>query len=208
MDCTPARTKDPRQWLESRPEFSAAMAAQFHDWILTWEPDLTESIKWNMLCYSGRKLVCGLSACQRHLSISFFRGTELPDPSGLFEPAENNTRILSVRLTTLDGFPRDAFRRLLHAAVALDADPTIPPLANQARKPWPVPDFFAAELAKTQNRAAAEGFARLAPSCQREFLVWLTTAKRPETRQRRLTETLDALTHGRKWAQRKGLPTR
>jgi hypothetical protein len=35
------------------------------------------------------------------------------------------------------------------------------------------------------------------------YLVWLTMAKLPETRARRLKETLSALKAGRKWAQRK-----
>ena len=81
-----------------------------------------------MLCLSGRKLICGLSACKAHLGIAFFRGTELPDPRRLFSPGgEGNTNLRSLRLTTLDGFDRAALRALLHAAVALDADPTLPP---------------------------------------------------------------------------------
>ncbi len=202
MDCSRARTWDPREWLETCPEFSEPLAAQIHEWILTWEPDLTESIKWNMLCFSGRKLVCGLSACQKHLGISFFRGTELADPAGLLIPSEGATNILSLRLTTLANFNRDAFRRLVQAAVALDADPSLPPVPKAHREPWPVPEFFAAALARRANRIAAENFQRLAPSCQREYLVWLSTAKRPETQERRLAETLAALTRGRKWAQR------
>src|SRR4249920_1233273 len=105
MDCSRARTKNPSEWLELCPDFSKPMAEQVTEWILNWEPDLTESIKWNMFCFSGRKLVCGLSACQHHLGITFFRGTELSDPSKLFnEGGENNTNIRSIRLTTLDGF--------------------------------------------------------------------------------------------------------
>jgi hypothetical protein len=204
MDCLPARTKDPGEWLETCPDFSQPLAEQVVEWILSWEPDLTESIKWNMLCFSGRKLVCGLSACRAHLGITFFRGTELPDPARLFGNAgANNTNILGLRLTTLDGFNRDAFRRLLHAAVALDADPTLPAAPKAKRTPWPLPDFFQAALAEKRNRAAAEGFARLAPTYQREYIVWLTVAKLPETRRKRLAETLRALAAGRKWAQRK-----
>ena len=158
MDCNRARTKEPGEWLETCPDFSAPLAERLTEWILNWEPDLAESIKWNNLCFSGRKLVVGLSACQRHLALFFFRGTELPDPAGIFSPGgENNTNIRSIRLTTLDGV----------------------------------------------NRAAAESFRALAPSCQREYLVWLSTAKRPETRARRLAETLRAITAGRKWAQRR-----
>ena len=204
MDCSRARTHDPGEWLQTCPDFSQPLAEQVVEWFLTWEPDLAESIKWNMLCFSGRKLICGLSACQRHLGIAFFRGTELPDPARLFSPGgEGNTNIRSLRLTTLDDRSRDALRALLHAAVALDADPAIPSAPKVKRKPWPMPAFFKAALALPRNRAAAAGFRRLSPSCQREYLVWLTTAKRPETRARRLAETLVALCANRKWAQRK-----
>ena len=204
MDCSRAKTRDPIEWIEITPEFSRPLADQVREWFLTWEPDLTEAIKWNLLCYSGRKLVCGLSACQKHLGITFFRGTELPDPARLFSPGgENNTNILSIRVTTLDGFNREALKRLLHRAVELDADPTVPPVPKVKRRPWPVPDFFKKALGEKRNRVAAESFRALAPSCQREYLVWLTTAKLPETRARRLKETLAALAAGRKWAQRK-----
>lgn len=204
MDCSRARTRNPGEWLETCPDFSQPLAEQVVEWFLTWEPDLAESIKWNMLCFSARKLVCGLSACKQHLGITFFRGTELPDPAKLFRPGgEGNTNILSIRVTTLDGLNRDALRNLLHAAVALDADPTIPPAPKVKRKPWPVPAFFKQALAAKANRAAAEGFKRLSPTCQREYLVWLSMAKRPETRAHRLAQTLAALRTGRKWAQRK-----
>lgn len=204
MDCSRARTNDPGEWLQTCPDFSQPLAEQVVEWFLNWEPDLAESIKWNMLCFSGRKLVCGLSACQKHLGVTFFRGTELPDPAKLFIPAsEGNTNIRSIRLTTLWGLNLSALRALLHAAVILDADPTIPPAPKVKRNPWPMPAFFKAALALKQNCAAARGFKNLSPSCQREYLVWLTTAKRPETRARRLAETLAALESGRKWAQRK-----
>lgn len=204
MDCSRARTKNPSEWLELCPNFSRPMAEQLTDWILTWEPDLTEAIKWNNLCFTGRKLVCGIGACQKHVSLVFFRGTELPDPAGLFnEGGENNTNIRSIRLVALEGLNREALRRLLHAAVELDADPMVPPVPKVKRKPWPMPDYFKKALAEKRNRAAAEAFKKFAPTYQREYLVWLTMVKLPETRSKRLAETLKALAAGRKWAQRK-----
>lgn len=204
MDCSRARTKNPSEWLEICPDFSKPLAEQVTDSFLTWEPDLRESIKWNMLCFSGRKLVCGLSACKAHLGITFFRGTELNDPARLFtEGSEGNTNIRSIRITSLEGLNRRALRALLRAAVKLDADPMIPPAPKVKRKPWPMPAFFEAALAERKNRAAAENFKKLSTTCQREYLVWVSTAKQPETRERRLKETLAALSRGRKWAQRK-----
>lgn len=202
MDVSRSRTHDPDEWLENAPDFSRPMAAALRDLISAVAPDLTESIKWNLLAFSGRKLVCGISACKQHLSIAFFRGTELADPSALFDPiGEGNTNIRSIRLTTLDGFPREAFRRLLMAAIDLDDRRDVAPAPKVKRDPLPVPDFFAAAMKK--DRAAAKGFAAMSASCQREYIVWVGSAKREETRERRLAETLKALAAGRRWVERK-----
>lgn len=201
MDPARARTYDLDDWIESAPAFSRPLVSEVRRWIQRWEPDLTESIKWNNLCFSGRKLVCALSACKKHAGFSFFRGTELPDPHRLLTGQETNTSILTLRLTSLDDLDRDALRTLLHAAVEFDADPSIPPAPRQRREPLPMPDFFAEALEKQANAAA--GFHSLSPTGQREYLVWLSTAKRPETRAARLEQTLAALASGLKWAQRK-----
>jgi hypothetical protein len=202
MDVRRSQTKDPIEWLETCPEFSWPLANQLREWILEWEPDLAESIKWNMLCFSGRKLICGLSACQKHLGVTFFRGTELADPANLFTPdGGNNTNIRTMRFKALNDLDRAAFRELLHEAVELDAEPSLPPLPKKKRKPFPMPDYFAKALGK--NKTAAKCFASFAPTYQREYIQWLTSARLPETRARRLKETLAALAVGRKWMQRK-----
>lgn len=131
-------------------------------------------------------------------------GTELPDPARLFnEGGENNTNIRSIRVTSGEGWNRPALRALLRTAVELDADPAIPPAPKVKRAPWPVPDFFKTALAKKRHTPAAASFKSLSPSCQREFLAWLSTAKRPETRKRRLKQTLAARVKGRKWISRR-----
>jgi len=207
MDVSRARTKDPDDWLESAPAFSRPLTAQVREWVQRWEPDLVERIKWNCLCYSGRRLVFGLSACKKHLGLVFFRGKELLDPSGLLvgRGGEANTKTLTLRITTLEGLNVNALRSLLRAAVELDAsgEPSPPPIK---REPWPMPDFFAQALKR--DRAAAAFYESLAPTYQREYLVWLSTAKREETREARLRQTLRALRGGYKWIDRKRAPVK
>lgn len=202
MDCSRPKTRNPDEWVANAPAFSQSMAEQVREWILRWEPDLTEAIKWNMLCFSGRKLVCGLSACQHHLGVTFFRGTELRESTTLFTSGESNTSIQSIRVTSLDDLSQRALRQLLHAAVQLDANPDVPPPPQVKREEWPMPEALAKALKK--NKAAAAGFEKMSKSCQREYKVWISTAKQPETIARRLKETIAALADGRKWAQRKG----
>ena len=201
MDCSRTPTRDPETWLDLAPEASQAMARQVRAWIQRWEPDLSEAIKWHMLCFTGRKLVCGLSACQKHLGITFFRGTELRDVTKLFTDGESNTSILSIRVTSLDKLDAQALRRLLHAAVALDADESSKPPPPKKREEWPMPEALAKGLKK--DKKAAAFFETLKPTYQREYKVWISTAKQPETIAKRLAETLRALSRGKKWAQRR-----
>lgn len=201
MDFSRRPTQDPEAWLDFAPDFSQPMARQLRGWIQRWEPDLTESIKWNILCFSGRKNICGLSACKKHLGITFFRGTELRELTNLFEGGEANTSILTIRVTKLEKLNAKAFQRLLHAAVALDADESAKPPPMKQRAEWPMPAALAKGL--KQNPAAAAGFKAMSISSQREYKVWISTAKQEETVQRRLAETLRALASGKKWAQRK-----
>jgi hypothetical protein len=202
MDCSRAKTHLPDEWLEMTPEFSRPIATELRELFLRWEPDLSESIKWNVLCFSGRKLVCGISACKKHLSVAFFRGTELAEGAELFSGGESNTNIRSVRITDPEQMDRDGLRRLLRAAVELDADPTAWPVPKIKRAPIPPPAFF--KKALKENPRAAEGFKGLSPTRQREYIIWLTAAKRPETRAKRLKKTLAALGKGRPWIEREG----
>ncbi len=75
MDCNRPKTKNPDAWLDAAPDFSRPLATQLRDWIFRTAPDLGEAIKWNMLCFSGRKLVCFKGAGYRYFSffIAAFR---------------------------------------------------------------------------------------------------------------------------------------
>ena len=57
-----------------------------------------------------------------------------------------------------------------------------------------VPDDLAAALAG--DATAQEAWERLAPSHKKQYLYWIGDAKRPETRARRLAETVRRVREG------------
>lgn len=59
-----------------------------------------------------------------------------------------------------------------------------------------MPDDLAARLKR--SKAAAAFFESLAPSYQRQFIAWIVTAKRDETRKKRLEKTMELLKKGEK----------
>ena len=83
----------------------------------------------------------------------------------------------------------------LLAAPGLAAAPT----ANRYAPHPSIPELpaYIAKAFKT-NLAAWQHFQALAPTYRRDFVVWIHTAKRPETRERRIRESIRLLCAGKK----------
>ncbi len=103
------------------------------------------------------------------------------------------------RLTSLDDLPGDAeLDDLIRAAAALvDAGEGRRQRKARPAKPEPeVPAELAQALA-TEDAAAAT-FAAFPPGCRREYCEWISEAKRPETRARRVAEAVAMLREGKR----------
>ncbi len=59
-----------------------------------------------------------------------------------------------------------------------------------------IPPEFAKALAR--NKKAKEYFSKLAPSYRKHYIGWITVAKRPETKKRRIDESIALLEKGKK----------
>ncbi len=59
-----------------------------------------------------------------------------------------------------------------------------------------IPEEF--ECALQQNRKAQEFFQQLAPSYQKQYIAWIVVAKRQETREKRIKESIALLKKGEK----------
>src|SRR5216117_3086522 len=83
----------------------------------------------------------------------------------------------------------------LLTSAGLAAAPT-----NNTYAPRPVIPDLPAYIAKAlrANSRAWEFFRELAPTHRRDFVVWIHTAKRPETRARRIRESISLLAAGKK----------
>jgi len=59
-----------------------------------------------------------------------------------------------------------------------------------------IPPDFAKALAR--NKKAKENFDKLAPSYRKHYIGWIAAAKRPETKKRRIDESIALLEKGQK----------
>lgn len=186
--------------LDPRIDAKIAEAAPFARPILTHLravvhaalPDVEETIKWGMPHFMlGGKNLAGMAAFKAHCAFMIHGDGRQGDAMGQFG-----------KIRVLGDLPADADLavRLLEARARIETKGTaLTKTSAAARAPQPellVPPELAAALAANPQAKAA--FTAFAPSHRREYLEWIAEAKRPETRAKRIAQTAEWLTEGKK----------
>jgi uncharacterized protein YdeI (YjbR/CyaY-like superfamily) len=94
---------------------------------------------------------------------------------------------------------RKRWSALRAAGLLAAAGLAAPPTGNRYAPRPTIPELpaYIARAFKMDLRAWRH-FQALAPTDRRDFIVWIHTAKRPETRERRIRESIEVLSAGRK----------
>lgn len=164
--------------------------------IMLEQEDLTEAIKWAFPVYSlGKKNVVSIFHTKSYVGVWFTQGALLDDPAGRLVNASPGKTVAQRQLRFGPDEPLDEelVRSYLLQAVA-----------NQTMgleiKAQPAPETEVPELlqkALDEDPALATAFAGFAPYKQREFCESISTAKREDTKQRRLIKALEHIREGR-----------
>ena len=156
-------------------------------------PDCEETLKWSMptFMYKG-KILAGMASFKAHATFGYWNDTML-------QADEKNRSAMGQfgRLTSVDDLPsRDALVELTRRSMALVDSGAKVERQRAPKAELTVPqDLQAAIDAAPTARATWDAFS---PSCQREYVEWVTEAKRDETRSKRLNQTVEWLKEGKK----------
>lgn len=156
---------------------------------------LVEEVKWHKPCYSheGNNVVI-LQPMKDLLSVMFFKGAMLADPTGLLtEQGPNSHAARRIIITSVDDVERvtPALRDLVGEAI----DAAHVKLAVPKRPPPSLAPELAARLASDPDLAAA--FERLTPGRQREMQLFIGAAKKSETRESRVDRCVSHILAGK-----------
>jgi uncharacterized protein YdeI (YjbR/CyaY-like superfamily) len=189
---------DPRidAYLAKSAPFAQPILRHLRELVHAACPQTEETVKWgfpNFLHADG--ILCSMAAFKAHCTFGFWHHgmkTIVRRDSAAGETAMGSFG----RITSLADLPPDrTMLRYLKAAANLNESGAP---ARPATKPKPEP-AMPADLARAlrKNQAAAGAFAKFSPSHRREYIEWITAAKRDETRQQRLATTLAWLAAGK-----------
>lgn len=170
-------------------------------------PQIEETIKWShaFFEYRGRTLA-NMAGFKQHCSLGFW-GQEmtaaLRDAGILQEGAMGSLGRISSReqlpsdkqLVALFKLAAAFIDKGEYTSVMAGRGKQQESMARAAKPPLVTPPDLAAAL--KANPAAEQAFAEFSPSCRREYIEWLTEAKREETRQRRLAQAVAMIAEGK-----------
>jgi len=151
-------------------------------------PDVEETIKWSSPFYVHKGILLATPAFKKHCALIFWKGKLI---------VGKEVKELR-RLTSLDDLPSDgSLVRLIKKAVELNESGVKAPARPRAKakKPVVVPDYLLAALSK--NKKALETFENFSPSHRREYVEWITEAKRAETRAKRIATAVEWMANGK-----------
>lgn len=165
---------------------------KLRDLIRTTAPKATEAIKWGVPTYAEGKTGCYFTVVESgYVNFGFHRGAELPDPKGLLEGTGKGMR--HIKLRSVEDIDAPAFRKLIKAAMALDATAKPGPAPATPRPKAAMPPFVKRAL---EERRLTDAYRARPPYQRNDYLEWITEAKREDTRLKRLEQMLDELDRG------------
>jgi uncharacterized protein YdeI (YjbR/CyaY-like superfamily) len=166
-------------------------------------PDVQEEVKWSrpFFLHNG-EILCNISAFKAHCAFGFWGaeiGKLLIEEGVVLKGGMGSLG----RVTSVEELPPDKkfIGYVRQAAVLIDSglgENRIVAARRVVKAPKPaveVPAEFTAALKK--NKAANATFTAFSPSCQREYVEWIADAKRPETRDRRITQAIEWIANGK-----------
>jgi len=187
--------KDPRidAYIAKATDFAKPILTHLRKLVHAADPDVVETIKWNMPHFDHKGIVCGMAAFKAHCSFGFWKGMILGNRAAEDEAMGQFGRIKSLADLPGDkvllGYIKKAVQ-LNEAGVKKAAPPR-----SKVRKELVVPDYFTGALRK--NKKALATFEGFSYSHKKEYVEWITEAKREETRANRVATALAWLAQGK-----------
>ncbi len=187
-------TRDPRvdAYIARSAEFARPILEHLRALVHRAFPRIEETIKWGMPTFEHHGIVCHMAAFKGHCAFGFWHG-ELVEAAAKKQEAMGQYG----RITTLSDLPSArTIATLVRKGAALNASgvKNLPKLRHPKRA-IRIPADLVAALKK--NARARETFSAFPPSQRREYLEWITEAKTPATRAKRLATTLEWLAEGK-----------
>jgi uncharacterized protein YdeI (YjbR/CyaY-like superfamily) len=187
--------RDPRidDYIAKSADFAKPILTHLRELIHTACPEVEETLKWRNPSFMHKGLLCGIAAFKQHCLLGFWKDAIL------FDRKNPNAKPCEIpdRITNVTELPGDkVLLGYIKEAVRLNEEGVkVPKAKSKPKKELLVPKDLVSALKK--NKKAQSTFEDFSYSHKKEYVEWITEAKREETRTQRLATALAWMAEGK-----------
>lgn len=165
-------------------------------------PDLNETVKWGMPFFELNGVILGnMAAFKQHCSLGLW-GPEMTAILGNDGAKSNQAMGTFGRIESVKDLPAEKellgyFKQAAGFVTSGERTTSLvrKPKTKAVKVAVEAPPELAAALKK--NKLAAKVFEGFSPSCKKEYVEWITEAKREETKQKRVAQAVEWMAEGK-----------
>lgn len=167
--------------------FAQAICKKLRKLILSTDPAMVEDWKWGPNYYLNG-MVCGYWGFDKHVTLTFFQGTLLKDKKKILQSNPGNVHNRHLKFTDVKQIDEDTILEYLFEAIDNNSKGHI--IKEAKDKTVEIP----ADVKKSFKTAKVlVYFESLAYSHRKEYMMWITDAKKEETRLKRINQAIEKL---------------
>lgn len=198
---TQVSSRDPRidAYIERAAPFAQPILRELREAVHEACPQVGESIRWSMPSFShAGAILCQMAAFKQHASFGYWKHALVMVGRDGEAMERDGMGSYGKMASTSDIPPRKRLLAHIRKAMKINEEGTRTPAARKA-VPKPAAELPAELVAALKtNKAALATFDAFPPSCRREYIAWITEAKREQTRAQRLAQTIEWLAEGKR----------
>ena len=184
-------------YIEESADFAQPILVKLRELFHQACPEIEEAIKWSSPFFEYKGIVGNMTTFKHHVSYGFWKAGLMSDPEGILEKA-GNTQMAVLKVRSVDELPADdVLIAYIEEAVALNEKGVKVPRAQprSGKRVLELPDYFMAAL--RANQKALETFESFSHSNRKDFVEWVSEAKREDTRDKRLATAVEWMAEGK-----------
>ena len=196
------------EYIAAAAEFAGPILEKVRAHVHKACPDVEESMKWSHPHFGYKGMLVGMSAHKAHVNVTFWHGAELEDPDGLLEVV-GKTKMGNLRAEKVSDLPNQrTFVKFVKEAMRLneaaESAPSKPQRktgkkagkkATTAARSVDAPDDLLIALRKKKRALAT--YDAFSYTNKKEYVEWVTEAKREATREKRVAQAVEWMSEGK-----------
>ena len=181
-------------YIENAASFAQPILSKIREIVHQACPEIEENLKWSFPHFNYRgKIICSMAAFKQHCAFTFWLAAQLKDQDKILQRGESQKSMGHLgKLQSPDQIPdQNILINYIHEAINLSQAESrvVRKLTDRTEIKIPVE----LEAALKKNKEVYRKFDQLPYSHRREYVNYITEAKKADTRERRITKTIEKL---------------